>query len=139
VGILAIVADDEDDMRAFLLCFPGRHPGFYSKGTGLVGRGSDDCALCRANYGNRLPADLRVALLFDRCKKCVRVGMKDDPVFAVHCISRTTGRQLKIINALTEFLARFEKRYLVSKYFYCITSFRVSRHASVTFSDGEAA
>jgi len=80
MGVEAVVGRHQDQPGAFLSRLPGGQPGLDAEGAGLVGGGQDHGALVAAGDGDRLPAQGRVGLLFDRGEEGVHVDMHDDPL-----------------------------------------------------------
>jgi hypothetical protein len=78
-GVLAVVADDEDQVRAFLPGLPNRHAGLHPVRPRLVGAGGYHRPCGRAYDGDGPAAQGGVGLLLHGREKGVHVYMHDDP------------------------------------------------------------
>jgi hypothetical protein len=77
LGVLGVVAFDEDDVGAELFGFADLRSGFDAEGFGLVAGGYANGGIGEGgDYGEGFSAVLRVELLFDGRKEAVEVDVK---------------------------------------------------------------
>src|SRR5690242_376380 len=82
MGILPVVANHQDQVRAAPFSLPRRHSRLNAILTSFIGTGGDDGPMPRPDDRDRLATKRGIVLLLDRRKKGILVKMHDHP--AVH-------------------------------------------------------
>ncbi len=77
MGIEPVVGRHQDQLGTLFKSFEVGHAGLHPESPRLVGSGQDDRALLAAGHRNRLAAQGRVGLLFDRGKERIHVDVHD--------------------------------------------------------------
>ena len=77
LGVVGVVAGDEDDLGADFFCFADLRAGLDTEGFGLIAGGDATGGVCHGgDYGEGLASIFGVELLLDRCEEAVEVDVE---------------------------------------------------------------
>ncbi len=77
MSIEPVVGRHQDQLRTLFESLEVSHAGLHPESPRFVGRGQDDGTFLTAGHGNRLAAQGRVGLLFDRGKERIHINVHD--------------------------------------------------------------